>query len=252
MTIIKNLVLFIGCLFLLPSAGTTQHSSVPALALSQFLQDAEKFKEAEKWIDSISTTTHTGNVFSAFYTLSMKNIRAQANSYQPGGKEFIEKFMHSFAIIFLSAWEQDQKNTLVKGSVWWNYFNHPNALTWQMVIAGVNAHINGDMWKALAFNFSEKELLLHKKEFLRLQKALQEVLNNFYSSLVAENNYMRKLTKFTRELPLFLANRILYKWRSRQMKLAVLYHTDRVKFDRLLSKVDKKKNRNDEIIYKER
>lgn len=228
-------------------AQTTTGYSFPHISETDF-----QYKIAREKIDSISRSMSLGHTFCEVYSGSMRHITKQIQEEDPEASLFIKKFTISFAGYFLQPLDEFEKGVLSPISPWVNYFSHPGAQKWQLVLTGVNTHINADMWKALVDNFTGKEILQHKKLFLSAQRSVGKVYRPFYDSILANNRYLRFMHSFTKGLPFLVGDRVLYKWRQRQVRLAMLYYHDRNKFHSLLKRVQRKKLKNDALILRER
>ena len=228
-------------------AQTTAEYSYPQLSKTDI-----QYKIAREKIDSISRSTSLGHPFCDVYSGSMGFITNQIQDKDPEAGLFIKKFTISFAGYFLRPLEEYENGVLPSYSAWANYFDHPGAQNWQLVLTGVNTHINADMWRALVDNFSEKQIRKHKKLFLSTQKSVGKVYRPFYDSILAHNRYLRFMHSFTKGLPLLVGERVLYKWRQRQVRLAILYYHDKNKFHSVQEKVQRKKLKNDALILRER
>jgi hypothetical protein len=203
-------------------------------------------------IDSIKKTRGVGRHFSVVFSSSLKNINNQVRGKDPRSATFIKKFISSFVHYFTESCEDHEKGSLSPASAWKNYFDHPDAHSWQLMVAGVNAHINMDMWRSLVDNFGEEEIRRNKKLFLSIQKSLDEPYRLFFDTLLSSNSYMRFMNSFTKGMSFEFGRLVLQKWRKRQVRLAILYYHDQRKFKSFHAMIQRKKLKTDEIILRVR
>ena len=192
-------------------------------------------------VDSISHTNTISSYFCKVYSMSMQNIALQIQDIDKGAKAFIQKFEIGFANYFLNACYANNEGTLLPGSVWNCYYSSHNAKPWQLILIGVNAHINGDIWHALVDNFSELEIRRYKKEILATQSSIAKVYDDVFDTIKSESSYLRFINFFTLGLAKKFGERIFFKWRKRSINLAIMYYHNQKKFKRRLAVVTKEK-----------
>jgi hypothetical protein len=204
-------------------------------------------KSSIRRVDSISRTAGIPGHFARIYSKVMANIELQIRDADTAAAFFIQKFEIHFADYFLNACTDD-KNGKLSSSEWSNLFSNPAAHPLQLTLMGINAHTNGDIWQALVNNFPEKDIRLHKKAFLACQASIVKVLYPFYDSIAAQSWYLKFMKTVTMGLVKNLGERIIYKWRLRQVNLAILYYHDPEKFNKRLLKINRKKEKIDQLI----
>ena len=203
-------------------------------------------------VDSIGETSDSARHFCKIYSKTMKTVAFQLQDMDSGSKIFIEKFEIGFADYFLRAWNDDKKNNLSPASGWKCFFSHLNAKPWQIVLLGVNAHTNIDIWPTLVNNFSEKEIRLYKKLMLTMQSSVSKMYYQFFDTLMAQHGYLKFINSVTLGFAKKFGEQIIYKWRRRNVKLAILYYRDKKRFARRLAIVTRKKQTNDRKILRYR
>ena len=129
-------------------------------------------------VDSIAHTSTIASYFCKAYSNSMKNIAMQIKNFDLGAKVFIQKFEVGFADYFLTPFYANTNGNLLNGSVWKCFYSCNQAKPWQLVLLGVNAHINGDLWQVLVDNFSEQEIRRYKREMLATQSSIAKVYDD--------------------------------------------------------------------------
>ncbi len=201
-------------------------------------------------VDSIGQTSEIAGHFCKIYSKTMKTVAFQLQDMDSGSKIFIEKFEIGFADYFLRAWDDDKKNNLSPVSEWKCFFSTPDAKPWQIVLLGVNAHTNIDIWQTLVNNFSEKEIRLYKKLMLTMQSSVSNIYYQFFDTLLAQNGYLRFINSVTMGFAKKFGEQIVYKWRRRNVKLAILFYQNKERFARKLAIVIRKKQMNDRKILR--
>lgn len=201
-------------------------------------------------VDSIAHISTISSYFCQVYSNVMQNTVSQMESIDSGAKVFIKKFEICFADYFLKAWGNDKNRNLSPASEWKCFFSNPNAQPWQLVLLGVNAHTNIDIWQTLVNNFSEKEIWQYKKQMLAMQSSVAKVYYKFFDTLMFQNSYLRFINSFTLGFAKKFGERIVYKWRRRNVNLAIMYYQDQEKFKRKLAFVNRKKQKNDQRILR--
>jgi len=199
-------------------------------------------------IDSIANTAGIASHFCKTYSRSMQNIRGQMKGMDSGAQIFIKRFEIRFAAYFLQPWNEYLRGTLSDTSVWNSYYSGKAVYAWQYVLLGVNAHVKGDMWKALVNEFSEKEMGQNKKLFISFQTSISKNYDVFFDELMAQNGYVRFINAFTKGLAKFTGEKVIAKWRRRQVKLAILFYSNAKKFRKKLAINNRKKQKNDKLI----
>jgi hypothetical protein len=205
---------------------------------------------AIRQVDSISYSNGKGRPFAVVYRESMKNISLQAQTMDSSLQNFVLKFETTFAAYFLDACFDNEAGTLPKNSEWTCFFNTGKTPSWKKILLGVNTHINIDIWPSLVKNFSAKQIRENKKQFLSLQPSIVKVYDQVFDTLLAHSGYMRFISFVTFRLNKKLGERILYKWRKRNMNLAIWHSEKPKKFERKWKAVQRKKKKTDKIILR--
>ncbi len=208
------------------------------------------YKNALEKIDSIAQSPGIARHFCRVYEATLKYISSQIRDWDSASTRFISTFSVHYVDYFLNPCIASQNGNISPSSPWKFYYSHPGLQTWQFILIGVNAHINADMWRALVDIFSEIEIRHQKINFLASQRSVGKVYRSFLDTLSAQNSHFRLLNHFTGGLPEKIGERILYKWRHRQVKLAILYYCNPQKFGRLLARVNRKKENTDNLILR--
>jgi hypothetical protein len=200
--------------------------------------------------DSIAGTTGVASQFAKIYSASLKQIFLGLQQKDPALQQFISKFDQRFLQYFLDAAAAQEIRQLESTSPWQFYFSPSELKPWQLMLLGVNTHINADMWQALVNSCSEEEIRKYRKQFLALEGAIIKAYEPFFDEMIGDNSYLRFMNAFTRGFAKFAGERWLYKWRKRNLRLAILYYDNPAKFKRKLIQVKKKKEKIDKLISK--
>jgi hypothetical protein len=244
--------LFFACLVL----TITCHSQPGSIERPDLISDKPAYddinallKHRIQQVDSMSHTGKPGNHFARIYTASMSQINQQLTNMDSGAQNFVKKFEISFIGYFLEAAAQFEKNgNLPAESIWHFYFINDKAQPWQLTLIGINAHVNGDIWKALVKNFSAGEIRRYKKNLLSFQASLSKTFQPLFDQLLDESSYLRFMNAFTKGSAKLYGEWLIYNWRLRAINLAILYFEDPEKFKKKMKAVDRKRHKIDRAI----
>ncbi len=203
-------------------------------------------------VDSIAHTTGVSAHFAKVYSTLMQNTAFQMQSMDTAGMRFVKKFEIGFADYFLNACYDAENSALSPGSEWTSFFSNPDAQPWQFVLLGVNAHINVNIWQTLVNNFSEEEIRDHKKQLLSFKNSVAKVYHPFFDELLEQNGYLRFINSLTKGSAEIFGEKLLFKWRQRQVNLAIMYYQNPKKFNKRLAVVNRKKQKIDSWILRKR
>ena len=246
-------ILVLCCFLIMGTACYTQNERVllPNYSASPSGADDCKFELSYlKQVDSIAQSTGMARHFSLIYSHAMRNVAEQVQSMDSNAMFFIKKFEIRFADYFLTAALDNKNGDLAATSEWQCFFSHPGARPWQLILLGVNTHTNVDFWRSLVDNFSEKEIRRNKKQILACQYSIAKVYYEFFDLLIADKPYVRFINSFTKGLAKKIGERIIYKWRRRNVNLAILFYYDHKKFERRLAATNRKKQQIDRLILR--
>lgn len=203
-------------------------------------------------VDSIAHTNTSASHFCKAYSTSMQNIALQIQGMDSGAKAFIQKFEIGFANYFLIPHYAYRNGSELTGSVWQFFYSSSNAKPWQIILLGVNAHINGDFWHVLVDNFSEKDIRRYKKEILSTQPSIAKVYDDVFDTIRSQSWYLRFINFVTFGSAKKFGERVFYKWRKRSVDLAISFYSDPGKFKKRLACILRKKQKIDKEIVSHR
>jgi len=205
-------------------------------------------QQAIRRVDSVSRTSAAASHFAWIYKHVMQNVEAQMRGKDSSAAAFIRQFEIAFARYFLRACEEDRDRVIRPASEWYTLFSNPGAHSLALTIMGISAHTNGDMWQTLVSNFPENTIRQHKKVFLACQASIVKVYNPFFDSIAAQSWYLNLMKKLSLGLVRNVGERIIYKWRLRQVNLALLYYHDHNRFLKRLAVIQRKKEQIDRLL----
>lgn len=123
---------------------------------------------------------------------------------------------------------------------WKSYYADSSLKPIQYQLLGINAHINGDIWKALVNEFSNEEIRAYKKAYHQFGKELTAQYKSFYYLSVNTNPKLHLLDQASLGFAKWYGTWMLKKWRKRQLRMAHLYQTDKKRFDQQSKKLNRK------------
>lgn len=200
-------------------------------------------------LDSVGKSVSPASHFAKIYITATANAIHFWQTRTEEEKKLNRRFETRFASYFFSA--ADSFNNRKKIPEEWSlYFQASDTSLLQYHLLGINAHINGDIWKTLTAEFSSGELKLYKNSFLAFNKTLNKQYYSLYEKLLMQNRRMRFLHQITNGMDRWYCSQMLLKWRKRQMKLAEFYYSKPALFLRKEKSLSKKKLRLDKAIIK--
>ncbi len=200
-------------------------------------------------LDSIQKSQSVARHFAELYFST--TVKA-ANYFLNRGKrenDFIQRFEKRFAEFFFSSAEAHMQRIPVPGE-WYTYFTDTALSPLQYKLLGINAHINGDIWKVLTVEFSLEEIEENRDSYFSFQKGLIQQYREFYVSCRKTSSKIRMLHVVTAGLDKLYGKMMLTRWRKRQLQLAFLYFNDPQKFDTKLKKLRQKMDHIDRLILR--
>jgi hypothetical protein len=190
-------------------------------------------------LDSVHQTNSIARHFAGLYLETTQNAVDFFYTADEPARHFIQRLEVRFAdYFFQSALAWQQKDTI--SSNWKIYYADTTLSSLQYSLLGANAHINGDIWKALTTEFSLEELREYKRYYFNYQKGLKKIYHSLYANAIDSSATVRLLHKITLGSDNWYGQIMLARWRKRQMNLAILYFTNRERFNKKLRKLHHK------------
>lgn len=218
------------------------------IAISCFSQQQVLPLELVTKLDSVRMCTGKEKHFGELYLQTTHLAEKYIETLPDNDRQLMKKLEESFAIYFFRAIDSSNKNAEVSEE-WRNYFNG-NYSPLQLRLMGANAHINGDIWQALAYNFSVEEIRRLKPFYKNYDRSIRKIYEGLFESGIRTDKRLHDLHVLTLGLDKVYGRMMLQKWRNRQMRLAILKFEDQDKFVTLKKKVDRKRNNIDNMIIR--
>lgn len=198
-------------------------------------------------LDSLKNCPSSSRHFADLYfNTTVKAVNYFLNRPRPE-KNFIQQFETRFADLFFRSVDAHSRHLDIPRE-WKAYFTDTALSPLQYKLLGINAHINGDIWQAFTTGFSLKEIEENKTAYFSFQKGLTQQFREFYAESRKASSKIRLLHVATAGLDKLYGRIMLVKWRKRQLQLAILYFTNRKKFDTRLRKLYQKMEHIDQMI----
>jgi hypothetical protein len=199
-------------------------------------------------LEQIMATRSPSGYFARMYHGAIEATNKHAFAQPDSVRQITFLFEKTFAPLFFRAHRNFEHRETVPQE-WRAYYSSAGLTELQYQFLGMNAHINGDMWVALISNFGYDTLKKYRRAILKYQ----DVLNPFYDSLYDRTRIYKKIKKLhiiTLGFDRAYGKKTVFRWRKRQLKLAMLWYQDPRKFTRLLHKVKLKMKRLDRFAFK--
>jgi hypothetical protein len=187
---------------------------------------------------AISNDTTPSKHFAQLYYKAIQITNSYAHTQPQHVKQFIFGFEEKFGPLFFKAHHNFIANKSIP-QTWQVYYSSNNYTPLQYQFLGMNAHVNGDMWKALVNAYTADTLQYYKKDLLRFQKAFNTFFDSIYST-TKQYKKVRTIHVLTLGLDKPLGRKMVYKWRKLQVNLAIWYTTKPNKFKRKLKRLQSK------------
>lgn len=217
---------------------------IPHFCFSQY--DQASFTLLKK-LDSIQHSSSISRHFGELYFKVTANTAEHFAHENEQVQDFMQRLEHRFAdYFFTTAQLYNEKKEIP--AAWKTYYIDTTRSSLQYFLLGANAHINGDIWQALTNGFSLSELKEYKKYYYRYNQKLKSFLLDIYDNAFELVSKVRIFHSFTLGLDKQYCKQMLIRWRKRQMKLSMLWFTDRNQFERKLTGLKKKMQQLDKLI----
>lgn len=159
----------------------------------------------------------------------------------------MDRFEFSFYRIFLDAARASREADSIP-IVWQTYFLDTAPGRLRGLLLGINAHINGDIWKALTSSFSRIEIARLTPDYRRFNQSLLMEFDSLYRYAISQNRRLKTFHLLSLGLDRYLGRRMLMRWRNRQLAISRLYFDSPGRFRKSLLRIQHKKARIDRRI----
>lgn len=212
-----------------------------------FSQQDEAMASLLQKLDSVQGSPSISRHFASLYL----KVSVKAAWHYSGAKKDIQQLMsrfeERFAGYFFMASEAYEKKEEIPAA-WKTYYSDSNRSKLQYFLLGANAHINGDIWKTLTNEFSPEELKKFRTPYYRFYRKLKEELLFVHGTMLDSVSGTRFLHDLSLGLDRHYAKWMFQHWRKRQLKLSILWFTDKEKFTVKLNALQKKMAALDKLI----
>lgn len=155
----------------------------------------------------------------------------------------------NFSGYFLKACRQFNDSSTTSRT-WESYFTATGLSPLQLKLLGINAHINGDLWKALRVSYPADKIKEIGKTVFILHQSLLQIYTELYRDAIAESRKIMNLNLLSIGLSEKYGKLLLSKWRKRQIKLATDFYFKPIRFEKKRVSTENKKSRIDNLIIR--
>ena len=215
--------------------GNSQNKSYPFYQLYQ--------------LDSIGHSNSISHHFGSLYFSFLKLVEKELETADTTTQRLVRNFEIVFAQFYIDACIAYEQHKEIALPVWRAYFADSSLQPFQYYLLGTNAHLNGGLAEAIAGSYTETEWILLKKKYVLFNKCLNETFKEVHRETVTNSKRSRLLSIFTLGLDRPLGQYYLYKWRKRQMRLTEYFYTGSADYQKLLSKINRKKEKIDRLVF---
>jgi|CXWL01.1.fsa_nt_gi hypothetical protein len=200
-------------------------------------------------LDSIKNSSSVSRHFAGLYFNTTNKVVDFFLSKPEKERMFIQRLETSFADYFFRSAHAFAEGATV-AEEWETYFKDTSLSPLQYQLLGINAHINGDIWRALVSAFSLEEIQNGKKSYFEFNRELINQYREFYNWSIAEDARIKLLHTVTAGIDKLYGKLMLIRWRKRQLRLATLYYKDRNRFNKQMGRLNKKMRHINELILR--
>lgn len=200
-------------------------------------------------LDSISQSTSISKHFAKLYY----NTTVVADNFFANSDESVRSFMQRLEdrfgeYFFQAAYSYKTGNKIPDN--WSTYFSDTSFSEVQYFLLGANAHINGDIWQALTTEFSLEEIRKNKEQYFSFYNGLKKIYANVYHTTILSAKKAQLLHHLSFGVDKLYGKMMLKRWRKRQMQLALFYFTNKLRFEKKLTRLKRKMAKLDRLICK--
>jgi hypothetical protein len=223
-----------------------RHLHITFSLLLQSLQLHAQVSDGEmrtlKKLDSLSASASPAAPFADLYLLTMINSLQFFEKSDDSSRAFIRILQAQFTQSFFDAADSFYAAKQIP-EVWKTYYADTSASVIRHVLFGINAHINGDIWKALITSFSYNDLIRIRPLYFSYYHRLLDIYDQVYREAYQASRSLRFLHSASRGVDKWYGKKLLHRWLNRQMNLACLYHSAPDRFNKKRSQLNRKMRR---------
>lgn len=199
-------------------------------------------------LDSIGKTSSIGRHFGELYFNFLQLVERKLENADSATQRMVRNFEKVFAQFFIDACIAYRDHQQISLPAWRRYFADTTLESAQYKLLGTNAHLNGGLSEAIADSYTPDEWAQVKQKYFLFNSCLNQTYQLVYKETVTTSKSAKLLDKLTLGLDKAVGKFYLYKWRKRQMRLTELYFYDSPKYQKVLAKINRKKDRLDKAI----
>jgi hypothetical protein len=215
--------------------------TIPFNGHTQTQVSADEIKLLYK-LDSISKASSVSSYFATVYFDAMENAVRFFASADDTARKNIRQMEKQFVNYFISSAEAFANRLAIPAS-WQAYYADTSASPLRHLLLGVNAHLNGDIWRALVSSFSLEEIKTLAPTYNSYYCGLLDIYEEVYREAFSRNRSLKLLHTASLGLDKWYGKILLRRWLKRQLRLATWYYSDPPRFQKKLKKLDGKMNR---------
>ncbi|GAB2805637.1 DUF5995 family protein [Ferruginibacter profundus] len=192
-------------------------------------------------LDTLQEIAGSNTPSKHFARLYYKAIES-TNGYTITKPDSVKQFIFGFESVFAPAFFRSYRNYLThqpQEFSWQHYYADTGLNELQYQFMGMNAHINGDMWRALKDKYGYDTLKKYRQPLLQFQKTLNSFFDSIYTATVKYKK-VKRLHLFTLGADKIMGRQMIFTWRRRQVQMALLFYSNPAKCKRKLRRVKKR------------
>ncbi|MEI9945085.1 MAG: DUF5995 family protein [Chitinophagaceae bacterium] len=199
-------------------------------------------------LDSIGKCSSITRHFGELYFQFLQRVEEQLDNADTTTKRLVRNFEAVFAQFYIDACIAYENHSQVPLPAWRGYFTNASLKPDQYKLLGTNAHLNGGLAEAIAHSYTPEEWKSLKKKYVLFNICLNTTYHQLRKETIRSNKKARTISVLTLGLDKMIGQYYLYKWRKRQMRLTEYYFAGSPKYNKLLNKVNRKKERIDKMV----
>ena len=201
-------------------------------------------------LDSIAASPSIGRHFGALYADFLGLVEEQLTDADSSTTRLVRHFEQVFAGFFIDACIAYRDKKQIELPAWRSYFADTTLSAEQYNLIGTNAHLNGGLAEAISQSYTPADWQWLKAKYVLFNKCLNQTYEWVYRETTEAHTEAKRIHVFSLGISKAIGRYYLYKWRKRQMRLTELYFAGSGKYDNLLDKINRKKDKVDRLIVK--
>jgi hypothetical protein len=199
-------------------------------------------------LDSLGQTNSSGRHFGDLYFRFLSLVELKLAKEDSSTQKLVRHFETVFAQFYIDACKAYLERRKAPLPAWQTYFQDSALQFYQYYLLGTNAHLNGGLAEAIGGSYTPEQWKWIKKKYYLFNSCLNQTFRFVYKETMDNNKRAQLLHKATLGLDKFVGYYLMYKWRKRQMRLMKYYFAGSPNYQKLLSKINRKKSGIDELV----